>query len=386
VHDRAAGAPSPRPSPLRGEGEGRRTSRDRVKSRRIWTSAVIAFCLFASPAVAQRAERPTPAPVAITVEATPITQFDNRSPELRRFGALEFIGGLDLTSRHREFGGISALRMNPGGERFVAVTDRGFWFTGGISYADGRPSGVTDAVMAPILAADGRPITANGMYDTEALTGDGDTLYVGVERVHRLLKFDFGRSGVAARGTLVPLPAEVAALPANKGLEGLAYAGAGHPLAGTLIALSERGLDRAGNIKGWLLGGATPSAFSVRLRDGFDISDGALLPSGDLVLLERRFSWTSGIAVRLRRIAAGAIRPGAVLDGPVLMFADMGYQVDNFEGVGVHTDAAGDVILTLVSDDNFSPIQRTLLMQFRLVGEDARPALPTGAGRTSVTR
>jgi hypothetical protein len=348
----------------------------------------IAFCLLAGPSFAQtqRAERPVPAPVAITVEAAPVTQFDNRAPELRRFGALDFIGGLDLTSRHRDFGGISALRMNPDGERFVAVTDRGHWLTGRITYADGRPAGVTDAVMAPILAADGRPVTASGMYDTESLTGDGDTLYVGVERVHRVLKFDFGRAGVAARGTPVPLPAEIATLPSNKGLETLAYAGAGHPLAGTLIALSERGLDRAGNIKGWLLGGATPGTFSVRLRDGFDISDGAFLPSGDLVVLERRFSWTSGVAVRLRRIAAHVIRPGAVVDGPVLMFADMGYQVDNFEGLGVHTDAAGDVILTLVSDDNFSPIQRTLLMQFRLVGEEVPPAVPTDAGKTTVAR
>jgi len=353
------------------------------------TVFAIVLCLLAGPSfaqTAQRAERPTSAPVAISVEAVPITQFDNRAPELRRFGSLDFIGGLDLTSRHRDFGGISTLRMAPDGERFVAVTDRGHWFTGRMSYADGRPAGVTDAVMASILAADGRPITANGMYDTESLTGDGDTLYVGVERVHRVLKFDFGRSGVAARGELVPLPAEVATLPANKGLEMLAYAGAGHPLAGTLIALSERGLDRAGNIKGWLVGGATPGAFSVRLRDGFDVSDGALLPSGDLVILERRFSWTSGVAVRLRRIAARAIRPGAVLDGPVLMFADMGYQVDNFEGLGVHTDADGDVILTLVSDDNFSPIQRTLLMQFRLVGEGGLPAAPTGGGKASVAR
>jgi hypothetical protein len=223
--------------------------------------------------------------------------------------------------------------------------------------------------MAPILAADGRPITASGIYDTEALAGDGDTLYVGVERVHRVLRFDFGRAGVAAHGERVPLPADVAALPPNKGLEALAYAGAGHPLAGTLIAISERGLDRAGNIRGWLVDGPTPGAFTVLRRDDFDVSDSALLPSGDLVLLERRFTWTTGVAVRLRRIAAAAIRPGAVVDGEVLMFADMGYQIDNFEGLGVHRNAAGDVVLTLVSDDNFSAIQRTLLLQFRLAAE-----------------
>ena len=144
---------------------------------------------------------------------------------------------------------------------------------------------------------------------------------------------------------------------------------AGQPLAGTLIALSERALDRAGNIKAFLIGGPTPGEFAVKRSDDFDISDCALLPSGDLLVLERRFTWTSGVAIRLRRIAAAAIRPGALVDGPELLFADMGYQIDNMEGLGVHRNAEGDVVLTLISDDNFSILQRTLLLQFRLVGE-----------------
>ena len=41
------------------------------------------------------------------------------------------------------------------------------------------------------------------------------------------------------------------------------------------------------------------------------------------------------------------------------MFADMGYQIDNMEGLSVHRTAAGDIMLTLISDDNFSFLQRT---------------------------
>ncbi len=47
----------------------------------------------------------------------------------------------------------------------------------------------------------------------------------------------------------------------------------------------------------------------------------------------------------------------------------MGYDIDNMEGLAVHRTDAGDIILTLISDDNFSPLQRTLLLQFRLVAE-----------------
>jgi len=63
------------------------------------------------------------------------------------------------------------------------------------------------------------------------------------------------------------------------------------------------------------------------------------------------------------------VQPRAVLDGPVILSGDMGQQIDNFEGIAVHREASGAVVMTLVSDDNFSPLQRTLLLQFTMVGE-----------------
>jgi hypothetical protein len=68
----------------------------------------------------------------------------------------------------------------------------------------------------------------------------------------------------------------------------------------------------------------------------------------------------------MRRIALGEIKPGAVVDGPVLFDVDLGYEIDNMEGLSVHRSAGGEVVLTLISDDNFSAVQRTLLLQFAL--------------------
>lgn len=72
--------------------------------------------------------------------------------------------------------------------------------------------------------------------------------------------------------------------------------------------------------------------------------------------------------MRIRRIAIGDLRPGAVLDGETLIEADLGYEIDNMEGIGVHRDASGATVLTVISDDNFSPIQRTILLQFEMRG------------------
>jgi hypothetical protein len=140
----------------------------------------------------------------------------------------------------------------------------------------------------------------------------------------------------------------------------------GLPMAGTLIAISERGLSAAGDIDAVLIGGPNPGSFAVKRNASFDVTDAALLPGGDVLLLERRFSWTSGLAVRLRRIALGAIKPNALVDGPVLFEADLGYEIDNMEGLSVHRLPGGEIVLTLVSDDNFSLLQRTLLLQFTL--------------------
>ena len=92
----------------------------------------------------------------------------------------------------------------------------------------------------------------------------------------------------------------------------------------------------------------------------------AALPGGDLLILERRFSLLRS-ATRIRRIAAGDIKPNALADPAVIFYADFGQHIDNFEGIGVHRTASGETVLTLISDDNFSPLQRTLLMQFTLL-------------------
>ena len=147
----------------------------------------------------------------------------------------------------------------------------------------------------------------------------------------------------------------------------------GHPLAGTLIAISERGLDRQGNIKAFLIGGPAPGDLAVKRSDDYDISDAALLAPGDILILERKFNWSSGLAVRIRRIALADVRASALVDGPALIEADLRQEIDNMEGLSVHRGADGESILTLISDDNFSLLQRTLLLQFALKLRQSSP-------------
>jgi hypothetical protein len=307
------------------------------------------------------------APVSIEVKARPLPSFDTRDRSRVRFGALEYRSGLILTSAFRGFGGLSALRLDARGERFIAVSDHGSWFTGRIVYRGREMIGLDDVEAAPILGPDGRPITSRGWFDSESIALDGSFVYVGLERANQVLRFDFSKGFTRARGEVIALPPAARRLPNNKGLEALVWVPKGLPLAGTLLAFSERGLDAAGNLVAFLLGGKTPGQFSVRRSENFDISDAVLLPSGALLLLERKFSWLGGIGIRIRRVALASIAPGALVDGPVIFNADLGNEVDNMEGIDAHVTEEGDTVLTMVSDDNFSMIQRNLLLQFTLM-------------------
>lgn len=299
----------------------------------------------------------------IEIHAERINAFANEDSSADLSGALEFRGGLVLTSSNVSFGGISSLIVDRDGTHFIAASDWGFWFRGRILYENNRPAGIGDAVMAPMLDTDGKPPPR---IDSESMATDGRWLYVGIERAHRILRYKYDKNLFHAPGETVPVPTEIRGLPDNQSLEALVLVPKKFPLAGTLLALSESGLDGAGNIKAFLIGGPTPGKFTIKRSDAYDISDAAFLPQGDIIILERKYEPDRGMMMRIRRIPLSEIRPDALVDGPVVFEADARYNIDNMEAISVHRSRSGDIILTLMSDNNFMPTQRTLLLQFAL--------------------
>lgn len=315
---------------------------------------------------------------SVSVTARAIVDFHPTEPGRTRFGALEFLGGLVLKSDDPQFGSLSALRTRDHGRELLSIGDEGTWFSARlVSDTAGRPQRIDDAVLAPLRDAHGRPLVRKRDADAESLTlrdrdGGLDAL-VGFERNDRVLVYhssDGYRGFLAAPGRpLAGAPTDLHTLRDNLGLEAIATAPGETPLAGSIVMIGEE--PRAGEVDhpGWIVGGAWPGRFHVRQRDDFAVTDACFLPSGDLLILERRFRWTRGVAMRIRRIAAADIRPGRTVDGPVLVFADGGYEIDNMEGLAVDRAPDGATIVTLVSDDNRSWLQRTVLLRFRLLDE-----------------
>src|SRR6185437_14872639 len=108
-------------------------------------------------------------------------------------------------------------------------------------------------------------------------------------------------------------------------LECLAAPPKGAPYAGSLIAVTEHSLDADGNHRSFVLRGKQFTRFSVQRSDDFDVSDCAIT-GADLLLLERRIGPLISAAIRIRKMPLAAIKDGALVDGAVLLQADLGYR------------------------------------------------------------
>ena len=206
-----------------------------------------------------------------------------------------------------------------------------------------------------------QPLHGNAS-DAEGLARlpDGGFL-VSFERRHRVWLYPPANPPFSAPPRPLPTPPGIEAAPENGSLEALARLADGR-----LVAIAEALIENGAHAA-WLFDDQRWSRFSYRAEAGFSPSGAAGLPNGDLIVLERAFSFLAGFRVRLARVAQAELRAGALARGEELARLDGRHTIDNFEGVAVRTGANGETLLYLVSDDNFVRWQRTLLMMFAIV-------------------
>lgn len=296
----------------------------------------------------------------VVLATEPIPLMPERPAETR-IGELQYLAGYIVTSPDARVSGISAMEIDADGAQLTAITDFGHWLIAELRHdAAGRFEGFGKAAIMALIGHDGRPLEGKGVADAESMLRDprGGFL-VGFEGQHRVWRY----AQAGGRPEAVRLPGEIARLPGNRGIEGMAA------LAnGDLLLLSEGGIDSRGDSMGWLRRGSVWSRFGVARHDDYRPTGLATLPSGDVLLLERRFQLLTGVRARLSIIRAQAIGPGARLEPERLAELGPGTSVDNFEAVGVRAAPGGGTFIYLMSDDNRNPLQRTLFLQFLLPG------------------
>ena len=190
------------------------------------------------------------------------------------------------------------------------------------------------------------------------------------EGAHTISEYGYTKTGLLLDPRVIKLPEDLTKTQVNKGMEALAHAPRGTTLEGHLVAILERGGRRHQPTYGWIIDpqGASDKTgrFTLQRDSLFDITGAEFLKNGDLLVLERRFTLATGAGMRLRLIKADELKQGATITGKVVFEAGLSHRIDNMESVSVYENEAGETVLAVISDDNHSVLQRTILLEFVL--------------------
>lgn len=295
---------------------------------------------------------------APAARAEPATPFVIEAPD----GPLRPLGGLVLDPAVFAGGGLSGLHLDSD-LRMTAVSDRARWVSAQLVMDGDRPAGVSDIRSGALRDGAGAPLPAGGQGgDSEALARAPDgTWLVAFERWHRIRTY----RRLDGPGNFAEAPPGIERAPRNGGMESLTVLADGRwfVIAEDLAPEGQPALRMA-----WLGGPGRWQPLAYRPAPGFLPTDAAALPDGGALVVERRFTLFGGFAGRVTRIAPAALRPGAVAEPQEILRLVPPLPVDNWEGIAV-ARWRGRTLVALVSDDNTSPIQRSLLLLFELRGE-----------------
>jgi hypothetical protein len=112
--------------------------------------------------------------------------------------------------------------------------------------------------------------------------------------------------------------------------------------------------------------GTQAVSLGYRAPEGYDATDAGLLPDGRVLLLNRRFTIWEGVSAKLVIASLPERAPDAVIQGTEIAAFRAPLNIDNMEGLSL-TREQGRTILWLMSDDNFNPLQRSVLLKFELL-------------------
>jgi hypothetical protein len=268
-------------------------------------------------------------------------------------------GVWELTSAHGFFGGFSALVASDG-PALIAGSDRGFLLD--VDLAGEAPRPVPASFRFVGVSTRGR----KEFVDLEALARDpaSGTLWAAFENDNLVMRFPpQGRRTIRA-------PRDIAKWSANSGPETM------ERLAdGRFLMIAEGNTDGDRRMHEALLfpvdpaeTGTRPLSFRFVGPAYFDPVDATQLPDGRVLILLRmvEFSIPATFSTSIAIADPRNIRAGGAWEARVIAHMHDGILADNFEGIAFVPSAADPSrgSIWLISDDNFSIFQRTLLVRF----------------------
>lgn len=273
---------------------------------------------------------------------------------LAQAAELELISATTLQSDDPGFVELSSLHLAPDGTRFIATSDKGSFVTARIDRSEGAITGISDVSVLPILDEQGLPVR-RFQIDAEGLAIDAmGRIYVSFEADHRIWRYDT----IKGAATPIPTAAPFARMQNNSSLEALAI-----DAKGWLYTLPERSGEWTRPFPVYRYSGDSwDRVLSIPRRDKFLAVGADFGPDGRFYLLERHFEPLAGFSTRIRRFQM--TRAGFVNEEMLLQTRSA--ERDNLEGISVW-QAPDGIRVTLISDNNGRWLQRTELVEYRVV-------------------
>ncbi|MES2496756.1 MAG: esterase-like activity of phytase family protein [Pseudomonadota bacterium] len=299
-----------------------------------------------------------PQSAGVPIVATPIP-LDPADPARRTIGGLRYLGGWQLTSRQRDFGGYSALLVR--GDELFALSDQGRT----MRFRMAEPGMITDSRFGELPGFPGND-GRKGDRDAESMTvGPEGDVWVGFEYHNAIVRYSPDLTLVQSLGW----PPAMKSWSENSGPEAMVR------LEGGRFVVFAEGRAIAPHVHAALLFPGDPTkARNIPFQFGYRAplpdyapTDAVQLPDGRLVILHRRFGLFEGFSAAVGIADPAGIKPGAILTSTLVAELKPPFNIDNMEGISVVREG-GRTILWMISDDNQIPIERTLLLKFELVG------------------
>ncbi|HEY1236629.1 MAG TPA: esterase-like activity of phytase family protein [Candidatus Binatia bacterium] len=293
-------------------------------------------------------------------------EVDPKQPQGTDYGALTLLSAFRLSSKDKRFGGLSGLSIGSDG-RLYAISDNGYWLSARmVRDQNDLLLNLVDWQISPLLTPNGTAASGR-LRDAEALTRAKDgSFLVAFEGVHRIWRYAAPPLTMKSVPEIVKTSPELARAPGNGGMEGIAS----FP-DGRLLILTEEFANPDGSFKGWLVNRERAVELSYIPSPGFHVTDCAALDNGDVLVLERRYVPFGILSARITIVEDKRLRAGAKLIGKELLKLEQPLAAENYEGIAVQRTPRGTIIF-IVSDDNYSSFQQTLLLQF-LLPDPAKP-------------
>ena len=303
-------------------------------------------------------QAPSDKPIKVFSTNIPLYPDD---PSTSKVGRLSYMGGLDLSSPDKRFGGFSGIISMTHGKDFHAISDHGWFISSTLSYyKSGRLASLVDPVLSRLRDMNGGPLPLDKRFsDCEGIAPFPGVFAVTFEQEHRILIYPSNRGLSGVPGS-IPFPPFLHGAPSNQGAEAIcSFPGDRLLIFMEYEPAGDWGVSALGNGTVW-------HKFQYKRTKGFRPSAASYSSSGFIYVLERFYNPALGVKIRVVRFKADSVRPGSRVEPELMALLEPPMNIDNMEGITVFNRNGMDHLL-MISDNNYSSTQRTLLMFFKVV-------------------